>query len=74
MDHRLPEAVVREFQMIAWDEFQMDLSYPEAEQRALEVLEFFQCLFEEKEPEEGQKDMPPPATPSVSSTKQGQLF
>ena len=70
MEQRLPEKSVREFQMIVWDEFQMNLNYDEAEQRAVEVLELFWLLFEDPD----QSSVPPPAHPSVSPKEQGQLF
>lgn len=70
MHPRLSEAAVREFQAICWDEFQVALTYEQAEQRAVEVLELFCFLFDEP----ASTPVPPPATSSISPKEQGQLF
>lgn len=51
---RLSAEAVQEFKAICLDEFGVRLSDAEAEQRAVEVLEFFWFLFDEEEGSPGE--------------------
>lgn len=49
----LSREAIKEFKEICCDEFGVDLSDTDAEQRALEVLDFFWLLSTETGPEKG---------------------